>query len=432
MYLDFYGLHKEPFNITPDPEFLYLSESHKGALGSIIYGIEKKKGFVAITGGVGVGKTMIVRSYLEQTRDSGLKAVYVFNPNLSFKGLLKLMYQELGLTMPRSGDPVDLVFRLYVGIVKEFKEGNTVALIVDEAQNMPIETLENLRMLSNLETIKEKLIQIVLVGQPEFDRILDKPELKQLQQRISVRTSIAPLSREESAAYIQHRLVTAGLMDRQIFDDGALKLIIREAQGIPRSINILCDSALVTGCGYGKKPVTRAIVKEVITDFQGTKKSENVLRLFGFRFQWRRALTFASVAALVILAVFFGGLWGRYVTNKPLTVDPARELARVTARPSPTPSAPVPARPGNGAQSEAPGPQRAASGPPSQDVAIKVRKGDTLSSLIRQAYGENQLKQYGAAALLGAVMKRNAVKNQNQIRVGETVVFPSADSSVRQ
>jgi general secretion pathway protein A len=432
MYLDFYGLHKEPFHITPDPEFLYLSESHKQALGSLIYGIDKKKGFVAITGGVGVGKTMIVRSYLEQTRESGLKAVYVFNPNLSFKGLLKFMYQELGLTMPRSGDPVDLVFRLYVGIVKEFKEGNTVALIVDEAQNMPIETLENLRMLSNLETIKEKLIQIVLVGQPEFDRILDRPELKQLQQRISVRTSIAPLSRKESEAYIQHRLATAGLMDTPVFDDGALKLIIREAQGIPRTINILCDSALVTGCGYEKKPVTRAIVKEVIADFQGTKKSESAFRLFWRQFRWRRTVAFASVAALVILALFFGGLWGRYVTNKPLTVDPARELARVTSRPSPTPPASVPAPSANGAEWEAPVPQTVAKSSPEQNVAIKVRKGDALSSLVRQAYGENELKQYGAAALLKAVMKRNAIENQDQIREGDTVVFPSAGSSVGQ
>jgi nucleoside-triphosphatase THEP1 len=170
MYLSFYHLKKEPFHITPDPEFLFLSPSHKEALGSVIYGIEKRKGFVAITGEVGVGKTTILRSYLDRAELERLKIIYVFNPNVSFQGLLKTISRELGFTL-RADDTYEMVNQLQEILIEMYWRNQFVVLIIDEAQNMPIDTLENLRMLSNLETSKDKLIQILLVGQPEFDSV---------------------------------------------------------------------------------------------------------------------------------------------------------------------------------------------------------------------------------------------------------------------
>jgi general secretion pathway protein A len=428
MYLDYYGLDKEPFHITPDPEFLFLSESHKQALGSIIYGIEKKKGFVVITGEVGVGKTMIVRAYLEQTRGSDLRPIYVFHPNVSFRGLLRIIYEELDLVVPETEDLSELVFRLYSHLIEEFKAGHTVALIVDEAQNMPIETLENLRMISNLESIKDKLIQIVLVGQPEFDRILDKPELKQLQQRISVRTTIAPLSKQESEAYIHHRLMTAGLVSGPVFEDGALRLIIRAAKGTPRMINILCDNALVTGCGYGRKPVTRAIVREVIDDFQGTKKSHVTTRLIGANVSWSRVSLVLSGFAIVALLMI--GAWKWHSAGGEQTM--VQPIAKATLPPAPSvPSAAVPSAPAPSGDSPAskkvlpPVPEKEVS----KDVPVTVKKGDKLRRLVLQVYSDQEQKLYGVTELMNRVKKRNGIRNHNHIEAGKVVIFPRTETA---
>ncbi len=277
MYQDFYHLRKEPFHITPDPEFLFLSPSHKQALGSIVYGVRNRKGFVVITGEVGVGKTTILRSYLEGVAKQKTKVVYIFNANVSFKNLLKTIYKELGLDA-RTGDIVEMLNDLYQILMEEYKLGNTVLLIVDEAQNMPIETLENLRMLSNLETSKDKLLQIVLIGQYEFEEILNLYELRQLKQRIVIRSTIVPLNGKESMAYIHHRLDRAAENGSPVFTRGALKRIVKEAKGIPRRLNILCDNALITGFGYKARPVNAKIVNEVITDFNGGEKEVSLLK----------------------------------------------------------------------------------------------------------------------------------------------------------
>src|SRR4030042_5728643 len=171
MYQNFYNLKKEPFHITPDPECLFLSPSHKQALGSIIYGVINKKGFVVITGEVGVGKTTILRSYLEKVDKPKVKIIYIFNAALSFKNLLNTIYKELGLDAKKD-DVVELLDQLYPILLEAQKQGHIVLLVIDEAQNMSVETLENLRMLSNLETSKDKLLQIVLIGQTEFEKML--------------------------------------------------------------------------------------------------------------------------------------------------------------------------------------------------------------------------------------------------------------------
>ncbi|MDP2972866.1 MAG: AAA family ATPase, partial [Deltaproteobacteria bacterium] len=271
MYSKFYGLTKEPFHITPDPEFLFLSPSHKQALGSIIYGVTERKGFIVITGEVGVGKTTILRSYLERVDNPKVKIIYIFNANVTFKNLLRTISKELGLDV-KTDDMVEMLNDLYRELTEEYRQGNTVLLIVDEAQNMPIETLENLRMLSNLETSKDKLLQIVLIGQTEFEKMLNLYELRQLSQRIAIRFTIIPFTKEESFDYIRHRLAKVAIGDTAVFNKGALKRIVREAKGIPRNLNILCDNALITGFGYKIKPVNTKIVKEVIVDFKGKAK----------------------------------------------------------------------------------------------------------------------------------------------------------------
>ncbi len=309
MYQDFYRLKKEPFHITPNPEFLFLSPSHKQALGSIVYGVRNRKGFIVITGEVGVGKTTILRSYLEGVAKQKTKVIYIFNTNVSFKNLLKTIYKELGLDA-KTGDIVEMLNDLYQILMEEYKQGNTVLLIADEAQNMPIETLENLRMLSNLETSNDKLLQIVLIGQYEFEEILNLHELRQLKQRIVIRSTIIPLSEKESMAYIKHRLDKAALNGSPVFTKGALKRIIKEAKGIPRVLNILCDNALITGFGYKKRPVNAKIVDEVITDYHGGEKEPSLLK-------W--IIPPAVLLLFIILLLFF-------YSNKDLILSKAENL----------------------------------------------------------------------------------------------------------
>lgn len=265
MYLKHYNLQREPFGVTPDPQFLYLSPIHREALAAVIYGIRERKGFILVTGEVGTGKTTILRSALQHLDPNHHKPIYIFHPNVSFKELLKNIFYELGVDhVPPNTD--DMVRRLHEVLIEEYSAGRNLFLVIDEAQNMPVKTLESLRMLSNIETTQDKLLQIVLVGQPELDRKLGRYELRQLRQRIAARAVVKPLSPEESVEYIKHRLIRAGAPRVWIFTEGAKRLIVESARGNPRLINIICDNALVTGFGYGKKVVTSAMVQEVVQD----------------------------------------------------------------------------------------------------------------------------------------------------------------------
>jgi general secretion pathway protein A len=215
---------------------------------------------------------------LEQANKQELKTIYILNPDVSFGGLLQSIFRELGI-IPNADDVPEMVHDLHLVLIDEYNQGHTVVLIIDEAQNLPIETLENLRMLSNLETNEDKLIQMVLVGQPEFEEKLNLKELRQLNQRIVLRARITPLSTKESVAYIQHRLSKAGHKDIDLFSKSALKHIIKHARGVPRILNILCGNALVTGFAYQEKQISAHIAKEVIADFEREKKMEPLILL---------------------------------------------------------------------------------------------------------------------------------------------------------
>jgi len=310
MYRDFYRLSDEPFRVTPDPDFLFLADQYKEALAAIVYGIAKRKGFVCITGEVGVGKTTILRSYLSSVENNGVTFVYIFNPKVSFAVLMRTILRDLHL--PTDGDVAEMVERLHEHLIACYRDGKTVVLFIDEAQNMPVDTLENMRMLSNLETATEKLIQIVLVGQPELDELLARPELRPLKSRIVVRANLRPLSRGDSLAYIHHRLKRVTLGDAPVFTKRAISRIVAEARGVPRTINILADAALITGFGYRVRPVTAKIVREVAHDTIGRPR--------------RNLLPWVAATAMLTATATGLGIWAMTSSLWPLAHDEIGDL----------------------------------------------------------------------------------------------------------
>lgn len=243
MYESFYGLRENPFNLTPDPRYLFLSHSHREALGHLSYGVEQKKGFILITGGIGTGKTTLCRTFLRELPEP-VQSALIFNPVVEEKELLQSINQELGISY-KGLNRKELLDALNDQLIQQYSRGSTTVLIIDEAQNLDVPMLEKIRTLSNLETNEEKLVQIVLVGQPELEEILRMRNCRQINERIAVRCRIRPLSADDMAPYIYHRLSTAGGRGDLRFTGDALKMIHQATLGIPRRINILCDRALL-------------------------------------------------------------------------------------------------------------------------------------------------------------------------------------------
>jgi general secretion pathway protein A len=268
MYCEYFGFKEKPFNITPDPSFLYLSTGHEDLLTSIVYGIQERKGFIVVVGGVGTGKTTILNSALDWLSQK-TKVAYVCNYNLNFEELLTMALLELGLTKPGVQlAKVDALQCLKDFAQKQLTRGGNVAIIVDEAQNLDFNAMENLRLLSNMETPKHKLIQIVLCGQPELDAKLDLPELVQLRERVVVRRRIQPLNEKETYEYIQHRLEIADHPGTDLFEFKALSAIWNYTAGVPRKINILCDNALSIAFNNNTRMIDQAIMKEALKDLR--------------------------------------------------------------------------------------------------------------------------------------------------------------------
>ncbi len=338
MYLSHYGLGREPFHITPDPDFLYLSPSHREAFATVVYGVEKRKGFVALTGEVGVGKTTVLRAYLKRVENSPVRPIYIFNPDLTFEQLLGMLLRALD-EEPADAPESAMIERIHWRLIEAYKRDENVALIIDEAQNMPVETLEKLRMLSNLETTTDKLIQIVLVGQPELERKLELHQLRQLRQRLAVRARVKTLSAAESREYIQHRLTQAGAAREDIFTPGAVRAMVRHAKGNPRIINIVADNALIAGFGNQASSVTRRTVREVIADLEGGASRAR-----------RWALAVAGLAVLVAAAAAIGSWMG--ASPRPQATD--RHVAHAEAPADAVETRPAPI---DGAVSPAPAPQ---------------------------------------------------------------------------
>ncbi len=271
MYTSFYGLKESPFNITPDSRFLFLSRQHEEALASLMYGIEQRKGFIVITGEIGAGKTTLCRTLLKKLDSEQIRIALVFNPLLTEIELLRAINQELGIECQYNSKK-DLIDELNEFLLGEISRGHNVVVVIDEAQNLTPALLEQLRLLSNLETETEKLLQIVLIGQPELQDILELPQLQQLNQRVAVRYHLEPLSQEEIIKYIRHRLSVAGAEIDIQFTDDALDKIYEYSGGVPRKINVLCDRALLIGFVHSTHEIDRSIIEQSIEEVSGKKR----------------------------------------------------------------------------------------------------------------------------------------------------------------
>ena len=301
MYCSFYGIREKPFSITPDPKFLYLGKTHKEAFAHLLYGIRERGGFIVVTGEIGAGKTTLCRGLLSHLDQDTLVA-FIFNPTLSALELLKSINEDFGIPS-RGTTKKELIDELNEFLLEKRKEGKNTVLIIDESQNLDGEVLEQIRLLSNLETDTEKLLQIILIGQPEFQRILEQPRLLQLNQRVTVRYHLRALSQEETVEYIRHRLSVIDGDDKVFFSPGALKKIWRATKGVPRLINVLCDRALLAGYSKRRRHIDGAMIEQARKEVSGGSAWGRYLRLVRLM---RHGLVPGSLLVAFLLLLVFG------------------------------------------------------------------------------------------------------------------------------
>ena len=326
MYSNFFGFKERPFKLLPDPTYLFLSKSHEEALAHLKYAVAHGDGFVEITGEVGTGKTTLCRVFLDRLSDN-TEAAYIFNPRLDEVQLLKAINDELHI--PSTADNAkELVDALNAFLMQKKADNKNVIVIIDEAQNLSVEVLEQLRLLSNLETTRSKLVQIILVGQPELAEMLDSHELRQLGQRVTLSCYLAPLSFKETAAYIEHRLQIALTRSGRLFSNGALKEIYKYASGIPRLINIICDRSLLIAYSRNRKRVSGNIVRMAIRELwsRGDHRRH-------FPLKRRTAAAAMMLAAAVVAVLLLPGIVHRETGVNSVTAlpEPATEIKEIPA-----------------------------------------------------------------------------------------------------
>ena len=275
VYNPFFGLDSDPFRVNPDPRFLYFSESHREALATLIYTVKQRKGFIVMTGEVGTGKTTVLNALIRKI-DANVETAYLFNTALTVQDFFSCLFDELGIEPVEPFQKGRALRRLNEYLIDRLKRGLQTLLIVDEAQNLSVELLEEIRMLSNLETPQSKLIQIMLVGQPELAAKLARPELRQLRQRVELSHRIRTLSADDVAEYVKERLMIAGHDTGEVFSSRALKEVHRYTGGIPRVVNVLCDNSLISAFAKQSLSVSREMVDEAAAEM-GLVNSEPVV-----------------------------------------------------------------------------------------------------------------------------------------------------------
>ena len=267
MYNNYFGFRERPFSVSPDPRYLYQTQNTQEALASLIYGIESRKGFILLTGEVGTGKTTLLNGLLDWLKEKEIPSAFIFNSQLSIRQLFDFIMADFGIPC-ESRQKSHMLMALNQWVLERYRSGKTTVLVVDESQNLPLQVLEEIRLLSNLETSNEKLIQIVLSGQPEFEEKLKLPELRQLRQRIVLHCRTTPLSCEETRAYIAERLRIAGSTGEPIFSDEAIVAVHRHSRGIPRVVNLLCEHALINAFADQQRPVLAPSVEGIAREFK--------------------------------------------------------------------------------------------------------------------------------------------------------------------
>jgi len=363
MYEKFYGLKEPPFNLTPDTRFLYLSQHHREAMAALLYGIRERKGFILLTGEIGSGKTTICRALVGELQDAGTHIALILNSYLTEIELLQAINEELEIDAS-SPTRKGLIDRLNRFLLDQYELGRNVVLIIDEAQNLADSVLEQIRMLGNLETEDRKLLQIVLIGQPELEAALRGPKLEQLNQRIAVRYHLRALDRDEIEPYVQHRLRVAGLSVPLEFTPKAVEMIAEFTGGVPRKINLLCDRALLAGYVASTYTIDESIVRTAAMEvgaeqWSGTATGGAATGSSAIASRWTPraalfyALAFLAVLAMIPLLLSRTGLWERWFASPPDALAakagglPATTFTAVLALPPATPT-PTPVPPAHG------------------------------------------------------------------------------------
>lgn len=308
MYQNFFGLHEKPFSIAPDPRYLYMTDQHREALAHLLFGIGDEGGFILLTGDIGTGKTTICRSLLNQLPDN-VDIAFIVNPRVSVDELLESICDELGIVYKEHSSVKALVDKLNGFLLESYARGRNTILIIDEAQNLSDEVLEQLRLLTNLETSEKKLLQLILLGQPELNDKLAQSNLTQLAQRITARFHLQPLTAEETNAYIAHRLHVAGFRG-ELFSRAALKHIHLQSGGVPRLVNVICDRAMLGAYTHDCMQIEYPIVLAACEEVLGSERSGgNRGSALSFRLPdwdntwWWKLLLLVFIAALVVLAI---------------------------------------------------------------------------------------------------------------------------------
>jgi general secretion pathway protein A len=449
MYSQFYGFSEKPFDITPDPRFLYSSLSHREALASLIYGIKERRGFMAILGEAGTGKTTLLRSALDRLKED-VKVAYIFNTDVNFAEMLQMILVDLGLASRKDMlTKVEAFHRLNNLAIQQLSVGGNVVIMVDEAQNLDRACLENLRLLSNLETRKHKLIQIVLSGQPELEERLKRPDLRQLSQRINLRRRILPLEEQDTYAYIEQRLRVVGYSGPPLFTRKAERLLWRASGGIPRIINTVCDNSLLIAFALKERKIQAKTVKEAIADL-GQDRSRKVRESEG-KPAGRRAGAFLLllISFMTLLAAAGFGIYG--IQWKPKdslsshhntvraaisqteekdsegsAMDPQEVPPVVAALPSPSPEPVLFAESMEPSSSKEEEEGTKAGGgaiperfPPEEVKFITVQEGDTLHDLIVRHYG-----RYNWTLEQKVLSANPSIENPNLIFISQRINLP--------